>query len=63
MKISNFLGEIRSEMAHVKWPSRRHTIIATAVVIALAVFAAVYLSAADIAFKDAVKIIVTRNNN
>ncbi len=61
MKISNFLGEIRSEMVHVKWPSRRHTIIATFVVIALAVFAAIYLSAADIAFKDVVKLIVTRN--
>lgn len=61
MKISNFLGEIRSEMSHVKWPSRRHTIIATFVVIALAIFSAVYLSAVDVAFKDVIKTVITVN--
>ena len=60
MKISNFLGEVKSELSHVRWPSRRHTITATLVVIALSTMFAIYLSAADITFKDAVKTVINR---
>ncbi|WP_127524608.1 preprotein translocase subunit SecE [Mesorhizobium sp. Z1-4] len=49
-KITNpftFLQQVRSETAKVTWPSRRETLISTAMVLAFAVVAAVFFLLAD----------------
>ncbi|MCB1452886.1 MAG: preprotein translocase subunit SecE [Rhizobiaceae bacterium] len=49
-KITNpftFLQQVRSETAKVTWPSRRETLISTAMVLAFAVIAAVFFLLAD----------------
>ncbi|OGC84424.1 preprotein translocase subunit SecE [Candidatus Adlerbacteria bacterium RIFCSPHIGHO2_12_FULL_53_18] len=45
-----YLREVRAEMRHVSWPTRRQTIISTAVVIAISLAAAVYLGLFDYLF-------------
>ena len=43
----NYLKEVRGEMKHVSWPSRRQTIIYTLVVIGVSLATAVYLGISD----------------
>ena len=42
-----FVREVRSEMAKVTWPSRRETLITTALVFAMAALAAVFFFVVD----------------
>ena len=42
-----FLQQVRAETAKVTWPSRRETLISTAMVMVMAAFAAVFFFAAD----------------
>jgi preprotein translocase subunit SecE len=42
-----FLQQVRSEAAKVTWPSRRETLITTAMVVLMAVFASFFFLAAD----------------
>ncbi|GLS33680.1 preprotein translocase subunit SecE [Mesorhizobium albiziae] len=42
-----FLQQVRSETAKVTWPSRRETMISTAMVLAFAFIAAIFFFAAD----------------
>ncbi|MBV8401806.1 MAG: preprotein translocase subunit SecE [Acetobacteraceae bacterium] len=44
---SKFVREVRSEVAKVTWPSRRETLITTALVFAMAALAAVFFFAVD----------------
>lgn len=49
-KISNpftFLQQVRSETAKVTWPTRRETLISSAMVLAFAAIAMVFFFAAD----------------
>lgn len=45
-----YLREVRAEMKHVSWPTRRQTISYTVVVIALSLVTAVYLGLFDYVF-------------
>lgn len=46
------------EMKNVVWPSRSHTIAATAIVILMSVAVAAYLFGADYVFKDLLTFII-----
>ncbi|QND54230.1 preprotein translocase subunit SecE [Phyllobacterium sp. 628] len=43
----NFFQQVRAETAKVTWPSRRETLISTAMVMVMAFFAAIFFFAAD----------------
>ena len=49
-KISNYLKEVRLELAKVNWPSRDETIRYTAVVIGVSVALALFLGGLDYVF-------------
>ncbi|KKX34216.1 preprotein translocase subunit SecE [Rhizobium sp. LC145] len=42
-----FLQQVRSEASKITWPSRRETMISTAMVLLMVVFAALFFFAAD----------------
>ena len=50
-----FIQQVRAEAARVVWPSRRETLITTALVILLAVAASVFLLVVD----EALRIVVS----
>ena len=58
MNIVNYFRDVRAEMKHVSWPSRRLTIAYTVVVIAISLGAAVYLGLLDYAFSAVIKTII-----
>ena len=58
MSITNYFRDVRSEMRHVTWPSRRMTIVYTLVVVLVSLFTAVYLGLLDYAFSAIIKIII-----
>lgn len=47
----NYFRDVRSEMKHVSWPSRRTTILYTIIVIAVSLALAVYLGLLDYIFR------------
>jgi preprotein translocase subunit SecE len=60
-KISNpfvFLQQVRQETAKVTWPSRRETMISTAMVLLFAFIAALFFFAADQVISLAVELIL-----
>ena len=42
-----FLQQVRAEASKITWPSRRETIISTAMVLVMVIFAALFFFAAD----------------
>jgi preprotein translocase subunit SecE len=46
----NYLKEVRAEMKHVSWPSRRQAAVYTAVVIGVSLGVAIYLGVLDYIF-------------
>jgi preprotein translocase subunit SecE len=42
-----FLQQVRAETLKVTWPSRRETLISTAMVLAMVIFASLFFFAAD----------------
>jgi preprotein translocase subunit SecE len=42
-----FLQQVRSETSKVTWPSRRETLISTAMVLAMVIFASLFFFASD----------------
>jgi preprotein translocase subunit SecE len=42
-----FLQQVRSEASKITWPSRRETMISTAMVLVMVIFAALFFFAAD----------------
>ncbi|MGW9230913.1 preprotein translocase subunit SecE [Pseudorhizobium sp. NPDC055634] len=42
-----FLQQVRSEASKITWPSRRETLISTAMVLLMVIFAALFFFAAD----------------
>ena len=53
-----YFQEVRAEMKHVSWPSRRLTIVYTLVVIAISLGTAVYLGLLDYIFSVFIKQII-----
>ncbi len=57
-KISNFLKEIKAELSHVVWPTRKQTIYYTILVIVLSIVVAYFLGIFDYIFLDGLKLLV-----
>lgn len=51
----NFLREVKGEMKHVNWPSRKQTMIYSALVVVISIFAAAYVGAFDYLFTLAIE--------
>ncbi len=60
MSIQSYYKEVLVEMKNVVWPSRKHTINATMLVIFISIIMAIYLFSADTLFKDLLKIIINK---
>jgi preprotein translocase subunit SecE len=54
----NYFKDVRSEMKHVSWPSRRLTITYTIVVIAISLATAVYLGLWDYVLSALIKQVI-----
>ncbi len=54
----NYFREVRAEMKHVSWPSRRLTVMYTIVVVAISLGTAVYLGLLDYVFSAIIKQII-----
>jgi preprotein translocase subunit SecE len=52
-KVTNYLKEVRAEMAHVSFPTRKQAMLFTIVVIAISLGMAFYLGLADYIFRIA----------
>jgi len=50
-KITQFLKEVRIELAKVSWPTRNQTILYSLVVIGFSLFMAVFLGLLDFGYK------------
>jgi len=53
-----FLQQVRTEVSKVTWPTRKETMITTAMVIAMSVFAALFFLGVDWVFSVLVKLIL-----
>ena len=53
-----FIQQVRSETAKVTWPSRRETMISTAMVLAFALLAMIFFFAADQVMAYAIELIL-----
>jgi preprotein translocase subunit SecE len=58
MSITSYFKEVRSEMKHVSWPSRRQVVVYTAVVVGISLGVAVYLGLLDYIFAALIQKII-----
>lgn len=58
MKIINFFKAVKGEFKHVVWPTRRHTVIFTIIVIVVSVAAGYYLGLFDYIFTNILEVIL-----
>jgi preprotein translocase subunit SecE len=49
-----FIQQVRSEASKVHWPTRRETLVTTAIVLAMAVAASLFLLVVDVALQNIV---------
>lgn len=54
----NYLHQVRAEMKHVSWPSRRKTALYTGVVVVVSLGIAVYLGLLDYVFSIGIQKII-----
>lgn len=54
----NYLQEVRAEMRHVSWPTRKQAVIYTIVVIVLSLLTAGYLGLWDYIFSLGIKTVI-----
>lgn len=50
-KVINYLKETKSEVSQIVWPSRKHTMLYTLVVILFSILVAYFLGAFDVLFQ------------
>ncbi|MEX0919099.1 MAG: preprotein translocase subunit SecE [Candidatus Paceibacterota bacterium] len=58
MSVITYLKEIKGELRHVNWPTRRQTVIFTVIVIILAVLTGLYLGLFDFIFNFILKEVI-----
>ncbi|MBY0472855.1 preprotein translocase subunit SecE [Patescibacteria group bacterium] len=54
----NYFKDVRAEMKHVSWPTRRQAVVYTGVVIAVSLGTAIYLGLLDYVFSLVIKQII-----
>jgi len=52
MKLITYIKEVKKEMKHVSWPTRKQAIVLTLITIAISLLVAVYLGALDYLFSQ-----------
>ncbi|MFM2381889.1 MAG: hypothetical protein RLZZ76_656 [Candidatus Parcubacteria bacterium] len=57
-RFGNYLRDTAAEMKHVKWPTQTQTIVYTVLVVAVSAFVALFLSAFDYGFSQALNAII-----
>ncbi|MFC1721138.1 preprotein translocase subunit SecE [Patescibacteria group bacterium] len=58
MKAINYIKDVKGELKHVAWPTRRQIILFTTVVIIISVATAYFLGAFDFLFTKALNVFV-----
>lgn len=58
MSLIQYFKDVRGEMRHVSWPTKRQGIIYTALVIAISLVVALYLGALDFIFSRALEFLI-----
>lgn len=58
MQIAEYIKDVHAELRHVKWPTRRTTLVFTLIVVALSVAMALYLGAFDWLFSEAITSVI-----
>jgi preprotein translocase subunit SecE len=54
----NYFKDVRAEMRHVSWPTRRQAVVYTVVVIAVSLITAIYLGLLDYLFSIVIQKII-----
>ncbi len=54
MRITQYLKETRAEMANIKWPTRKETILHTTLVVLISVLVGLGLSGLDLSFQKVI---------
>lgn len=57
MNIGDFIRQTRQEIAKVTWPTRKETLVTTAMVFAMTIFAAVFFFFVDQVMAEGVRLI------
>jgi len=57
-RLINFIGEVRSEIDRVTWPSRQEVVITTIIVFAIALMASLFFALVDTAWYRVVHTII-----
>jgi preprotein translocase subunit SecE len=60
-KISNFLKEVKVELAKVAWPTKKQTTVYTLVVIGISLFLAIFLGVLDFIFEAGLNKFIINN--
>lgn len=55
MNIFNFLREVKGEMKHMNWPTKKQTVAYTVMVVVISIFVAVYVGVFDHVFSLGIK--------
>lgn len=58
MQFAEYLQDVRAELRHVKWPTRKTTLVFTIIVVIMSVLTAAYLGAFDLAFSEFIKSLI-----
>jgi preprotein translocase subunit SecE len=58
MSVTSYFKEVRAEMRHVSWPTRRMVIVYTAVVVGISLLTASYLGLLDYIFSAIIQKII-----
>lgn len=58
MAINNYINETRAELKHVTWPTRKQTVVYSALVIVISVAVAIYVGAFDALFTEGLTYVI-----
>ena len=58
MQIVEYLKDVRGELRHVKWPTKKTTITFSMIVVAMSIVTAAYLGAFDFLFSEIIKSVI-----
>ncbi len=50
----NYIKDTRAEMRHVRWPTQRHAVIFTVLIICVSIATAIFLGFFDFVFSDVI---------
>ncbi|MGM0482400.1 MAG: preprotein translocase subunit SecE [Patescibacteria group bacterium] len=53
-RLIQYINDTRAEMRHVSWPTRRHAVVFTVLIILLSITVAIFLGFFDFIFSDVI---------